>query len=52
MHSLWLARLQGKLQSAILYYHKGLGVRAEDGFAKEMLSVAIAEECEQGLQDL
>lgn len=43
---------QGKLQLAILYYHKALGVRPEDGFAKEMLSVAIQEECEQGLQEL
>jgi len=44
--------LQGQLQQAILYYHKCLAVRPEDAFPTEMLTIAMREECEQGIQKL
>ena len=37
--------MQGNLGAAIENYHKALGIRADDTFAAEMLSSALAEEC-------
>lgn len=38
--------LSGRLSPAIEYYHKALGLRGDDYFVAQMLSIAIAEESE------
>ena len=34
------------------YYHKCLAVKPEDTFVSEMLTIAMEEECKQGIQEL
>ncbi|KAE8713026.1 Anaphase-promoting complex subunit 6 [Hibiscus syriacus] len=41
--------LQDKFSDAITYYHKALWLKPDDPFCSEMLNVALADECRQGV---
>jgi anaphase-promoting complex subunit 6 len=38
-------QLMGNAAAAVEYYHKALGLRPDDAFAAEMLSLALQDEC-------
>ncbi|XP_020518107.1 anaphase-promoting complex subunit 6 isoform X2 [Amborella trichopoda] len=40
--------LQDNLDAAITYYHKALGLKPDDQFCTEMLTIALADECTRG----
>ncbi|GMJ10107.1 anaphase promoting complex 6 [Hibiscus trionum] len=41
--------LQDNFTDAITYYHKALWLKPDDPFCSEMLNVALADECRQGI---
>ena len=42
--------LQGRLQAAIAYYHKALGMHPRDTFATDMLDRALKEVAEEDFE--
>ncbi|KAL8141301.1 hypothetical protein V2J09_007322 [Rumex salicifolius] len=44
--------LQGDYSAAVMYYHKALGLKPDDQFCTEMLTIALADESRCGLDSI